>query len=297
MKFGMMASEDLDKTQQGHIWRRVLTKGQGLSWENEDHIAAFVQDVLIEAIEASKMQSLIRISEKRDIGHSCRPDAVVLRFVNGAAISVIEVKMPGKKDDNALKFLSNGAVLGQVLDYLLTLRRYHGVEHPFAILTTYTHWRVCWLPISDAVAALPAPSIEEITTLLKQRTHQQGADQLQEQHQSLDTPTTGTATIVPAAYQRSFGYKDGSQVSVQLEDDSQVSVQLEEGVVDESENTNTDIHCTEVYDVRDAHCFLLICSALRKMPMTQQFKRAYCDRKALRICIDGERNLCWKSLV
>ena len=49
----------------------------------------------------------------------------------------------------------NGAVLGQMYLYLVMLQQIYGIENCFGLVSTYSRWRVCWLPSpsTDALAA------------------------------------------------------------------------------------------------------------------------------------------------
>jgi len=57
------------------------------------------------------------------------------------------------KDLNSTAGISSESVAGRLFDYLRFLYEAYGVEHPFGIQTSYQHWRICWLPKSDPIAA------------------------------------------------------------------------------------------------------------------------------------------------
>lgn len=54
-------------------------------------------------------------------------------------IGVVEVKKSG------VDIMSNRKVHGQLADYLLQLKTFHGMDSPFGIVTNYREWRICWL--------------------------------------------------------------------------------------------------------------------------------------------------------
>lgn len=83
------------------------------------------------------------------------PD-VWLLAADGLPVGIMEVKRPGEN------VLSDQQVLGQLLNYMRLLRSAFGVQHVFGIITTYSEWRVCWLPDNDSAAqALTLPTLQE----------------------------------------------------------------------------------------------------------------------------------------
>ena len=76
--------------------------------------------------------------------HDLKADIWVVSY-NGHPVGAIEVKKPGKNLQN---------VEGQLMDYMLKIRSFHGLRHVYGIVTDFEHWRICWLPdSSDAAAA------------------------------------------------------------------------------------------------------------------------------------------------
>jgi len=72
----------------------------------------------------------------------------------GKPVGVVEVKKPQQG------VLDHPNVLGQLLDYLLQLRYFHGLLWSFGILTTYEEWRICWLPNQQSDEATQQTIIE-----------------------------------------------------------------------------------------------------------------------------------------
>lgn len=69
-------------------------------------------------------------------------------LVSGVPIGAVEVKKP-KLD--AIGVLIRGAAFnldtyGQIFDYMIQLRAFHGVCQVFGIITTLIEWRIVWLP-------------------------------------------------------------------------------------------------------------------------------------------------------
>jgi hypothetical protein len=142
-----------------HLWSRAEADGH-LFYSNErdthSHVMAVVEDV-IELLRKLPGFGAIKCQEEASVYGLKRDAWILTRF--DLPIGVIEVKMPkiprteSEADDPFP--LDDRNVHGQVLDYLLMLKSLHNVAG-FALLTTYKHWRVCWLPEADEAArALP----------------------------------------------------------------------------------------------------------------------------------------------
>ena len=74
--------------------------------------------------------------------------------------------------------LEDPQVAGQIYNYMLRLRSFHGLKNVFSILTTYEEWRICWFAeanesaLSDNVRSSiheekqkvldPEPTLEEL---------------------------------------------------------------------------------------------------------------------------------------
>lgn len=54
-------------------------------------------------------------------------------------------------------------MLGQMYDYLLLLKSFHGVTEAFGLLTTYEQWRVCWLSSADGKTEARATATSGVT--------------------------------------------------------------------------------------------------------------------------------------
>src|SRR5690348_9514734 len=81
-----------------------------------------------------------------------RPDIWLIATRTGNPLGVVEVKKPGES------ILSEKLVLGQIYDYMLRLKSFHGLKDVFGVLTTYEEWRICWFPHSQTTAEATAVS-------------------------------------------------------------------------------------------------------------------------------------------
>jgi hypothetical protein len=121
-------------------------KDGNYSYCSESDIAKHVGNLIEDILEY--LGRLGEFSVKSEVGtFSVRPDFYVIMSSLGFPVGVIEVKKPGTD------ILKAPTVLGEVYDYLLALKNYFKIDHPFALLTSLKEWRVCWLPHSNDIAS------------------------------------------------------------------------------------------------------------------------------------------------
>jgi len=70
--------------------------------------------------------------------------------VSGVPVGVVEVKKPPLNFAHSAAALNNMLLAGQVYDYLLRLKSFHGLRHCFGIATNYLSWRIFWLPSDES---------------------------------------------------------------------------------------------------------------------------------------------------
>jgi hypothetical protein len=132
------------------------SRGNELAYGSESDIAGYVKIFIRDVLVACGL------NEEIDLFSECsdgvyRPDIWIVRNKNGMPLGVIEVKKPKSNllGDPSLR------VMGQLFDYMLRLRAFFGQNEIFGIVTTFTEWRICWLPDSDEAAA----ACEEVSLL------------------------------------------------------------------------------------------------------------------------------------
>jgi hypothetical protein len=136
----------------------LTMKDQGWStsivFSNEAEIFFYIRHILRDV--------LISLEIFRDVYLSSETDWVVkkssiwvVRTQSDVPIAVIVVKQPG------VGRISQECVLGEVFDYLATLRNSFGQCEVFGIVTTLEEWRVCWLPDTDSFAASSEERFED----------------------------------------------------------------------------------------------------------------------------------------
>ncbi len=129
------------------IWSYYESEGGqgGLAWSSESDIQNLVKLVLKDAINSIGLGGEIQCYNELSI-FRLRADIWIVVQKTGLPIGVVEVKKPEEK------ILKSNLVHGQIFDYLLRLKSFHGLEHVFGIVTTYKEWRFCWLENSDEFA-------------------------------------------------------------------------------------------------------------------------------------------------
>jgi hypothetical protein len=139
------------------IWA-LHANGDLQSWASEMDVQQLVKAVLQDAITASGLGPLLKCYNELSI-FKLRPDIWVVMNERGVPVGVCEVKKPGRT------IMESTVVHGQIYDYMLRLRSFHGIKHVFGIVSTYEQWRLYWLEDcapAAAATALPvaAPSVD-----------------------------------------------------------------------------------------------------------------------------------------
>lgn len=124
-------------------------------WLTESDIQTFVHNVL-SCIVVELFGEHTELVVRKELSFAkWRPDILVLIMtVRGAEIvvGVCEVKVPDPEGTGSMA-MDDKIVLGQLFTYMNTARSLSGVRKSFGILSTYRHWRICWLPDAFDVAA------------------------------------------------------------------------------------------------------------------------------------------------
>jgi hypothetical protein len=157
-------------------WALFQEGGLG-KWGSEKKIQSFIQCVIVDAISAVGLKGVLECQEELSV-FKMRPDIWIVTVNNGVPVGVIEVKRPDKK------IMNKPMVHGQIYDYMLRLRSFHGLKNVFGIVTTYTQWRLYWLPDCDDIAA--ATSVNETLSV--------GAPQQLDEEEENDDTTEIDAT-------------------------------------------------------------------------------------------------------
>lgn len=111
-----------------------------IEFANESALQGHVKSLLMDMLLASGIAGYVCIVEENTIS-SMKSDLWVV-LVSGVPIGAVEVKKP-KLD--AIGVLIRGAAFnldtyGQIFDYMIQLRAFHGVCQVFGIITTLIEW-------------------------------------------------------------------------------------------------------------------------------------------------------------
>jgi len=138
-----------------NIWNRLTEKSHLGGYSNEAGVNKFVERVIMDILDSIGVGGKVTIREEVEVMRN-RPDFMLI-LVNGHPIGTIEGKQPGKDA------MEHPNILGEVYDQLLHLHSIFRVDSPFAILTCYEQWRICWLDKPEgicraALTRLPEPA-------------------------------------------------------------------------------------------------------------------------------------------
>jgi hypothetical protein len=151
-KFNVLDDLQLDG---GTVLWRMHTEHSGLStYDTETDIVRYV---ILDAITALGLVKELDCINELSL-FRLRADIWIVVKKSGVPVGVLQVKKH-KEDSNVL---NNENVHGQILDYMLCLKSFHGLQHIFGIVTTYSQWRIYWLPECDEVAA--ARSVRDLNS-------------------------------------------------------------------------------------------------------------------------------------
>ena len=102
---------------------------------------SFLENMIVASKVGLELRSDLSISE-------LRADFWVISS-NGFPVGAIEVKKPDSEDSGEEKKKMH---LGQLFDYLMRIRTFHGVRNLIGILTDFESWTICWPKDSEQLA-------------------------------------------------------------------------------------------------------------------------------------------------
>ena len=148
---------------------RLNPKPSNLLWDcrrastfgSENELTPFIKEAFTDILSCfPKFDHLAESSlqsfklDTGDYAVGCSADSWITQTIDSMKhpLCTIEVKLPPSATGDLHNTILPESVYGQVLDYILILRRNFGVRAPFGFITTYYTWWICWLPDCDAVA-------------------------------------------------------------------------------------------------------------------------------------------------
>jgi hypothetical protein len=123
-------------------------KDGSLQYSSESDVQGFVKLLMNDVITAAGLSKRLCLFNEIAF-NAMRPDIWVFEVIRDRALNIPIGNIEVKKSSNEL---TNKTSIGQLFDYLLQLRVHHGRNEVFGILTSYTGWRIVWLPDTQAAA-------------------------------------------------------------------------------------------------------------------------------------------------
>ena len=128
---------------------KILTKHDALGYSTELDVQVHVRSLMEDMIEAAGLEGELDL-RCGDLEIADLKADIWIISSNGYPVGAVEIKKPSK--EGAESTMNDGKVQGQLFDYMLRIRSFHGLRHVFGILTNFEEWRICWLPDSDDAA-------------------------------------------------------------------------------------------------------------------------------------------------
>ena len=127
----------------------IFTAGERIEYSTEMDLSNLVYNVLFDMVKIANLECDFKLRCDLAIA-SLRADIWVIYF-NGCPVGAVAIKRP-RNNKSSRSIFRNSQVQGQLFDYLLHIRSFHGLRHVFGIITDFEDWRICWLPDSDEAA-------------------------------------------------------------------------------------------------------------------------------------------------
>ncbi|CAN0211480.1 unnamed protein product, partial [Ectocarpus fasciculatus] len=123
--------------------------GDDVGYSTEKDIHNLFHDVCFDMLKIANLDNELKLRCDLEIA-SLKADIWVI-CCNGYPVGAVEIKKP-RKDKSSASTFHHPKVQGQLFDYMLRIRSFHGLRHVFGIMTDFEDWRICWLPDSDEAA-------------------------------------------------------------------------------------------------------------------------------------------------
>ena len=163
-----------------NIWNQVLDETGTLGgYSNEAGVNSHVERVITDILESLGIRGRVIIRAEVEV-MGIRPDFMLI-LADGHPIGTVEGKQPGKIA------MHNPNILGEVYDQLMHLSSIFRVDNPFAILTSYEEWRICWLNLPATNELASTTTIPEITPY-QTPTKQNAAEEIDSLESENDCP-------------------------------------------------------------------------------------------------------------
>ncbi|KAB2877428.1 hypothetical protein F9K33_16430 [bacterium] len=142
--FGIFAITDKDLEHCGTRTTEIFSSRE-LQASTESDVQGFVKTVLKDMMYAARVEEKLSVLAEMTISE-LKADFWILSF-NGYPVGAVEVKKPGRvnKQQQYINY-------GQLYDYLLRIRSFHGIRNVIGLFTNWDEWTFGWLEDSDLSA-------------------------------------------------------------------------------------------------------------------------------------------------
>ena len=134
------------------LWSNYLVDNSSGFSNHEDIIQQLVSLGLKDAIASVGLAEELECINEHSLFRLRADMLIVVVKKSGVPVGVIEIKNDQNLDHHN----------GQILDYMLRLKSFNGLQSVFGVVTTYRCWHICWLPDCDGIAAaeqVPVPAL------------------------------------------------------------------------------------------------------------------------------------------
>jgi len=141
------------------VWTRLF-QSKCKSYATEADIQGLVRDVLedVNGLASKRLPEMkLQLSNALSV-FQLRADIWVVTAA-GVPVGVIKVKKPPLGDANPADALNDMVLGGEVFDYLLRLKSFHGLRHCSGVVTNYLSWRIFWLSSDEADKSAAADKV------------------------------------------------------------------------------------------------------------------------------------------
>jgi hypothetical protein len=142
--FGLIPLPD-DAVAHTTKWSALIHFSEEINYATEIELQHLVNLFLEDMIMASKVD--LKLTSYLTIT-ALKADFWVIS-ANGFPVGAVEVKKPDRHQNGVTEEM----VLGQLFDYLMRIRTFHGVKNLFGIVTDFETWTICWPQDSSTMAA------------------------------------------------------------------------------------------------------------------------------------------------
>ena len=146
-QFGLI---DIDDEQLSHtkLQHTSIFSTTTLGYSTEHDVQHHCMRVLEDILFATRLDKTLSLRSELAIS-DIKPDFWVISNERGFPVGVVEAKKPSKEAGR----LESDINYGQLFDYMLRIRSFHGLKKVFGILTNFNEWQICWFPDTDDFAA------------------------------------------------------------------------------------------------------------------------------------------------